>query len=64
MLLYIYPRPPVVPSEKVGLGWVWRVQIPFEEVLGGVGIDNIYIYREREVIERLDPQNGGLGKEW
>ena len=31
------PRPPVVPSEKVGLGWVWRVQIPSEEVLGALG---------------------------
>ena len=26
-----------VPSEKVGLGWVWRVQIPFEEILGSLG---------------------------
>ena len=27
-----------IPSEKVGQGWVWRVQIPSEEVLGGVGL--------------------------
>ena len=34
----MYPRPPVVPSEKVfGVG-ARRVQIPSEEVLGGVGV--------------------------
>ena len=34
---YIYTLGIQVPSEKVGLGWVWRVQIPSKEVLGGVG---------------------------
>ena len=34
-----------LPSEKVGLGWVWRVQIPSEEVLEGVGSDILQVLR-------------------
>ena len=33
LFVLLSPRDAVVPSQKVGLEWVWRVQVPSEKVV-------------------------------
>ena len=53
--------PPAVPNLRRGLGWVWSVQIPSEEVLGGVGkyttakVANIEPFRRRTPADACRP---------
>ena len=45
ILRFSPPRPPSTYLLRRCLGWVWRVQIPSEEVLGGVGSIIVNILR-------------------
>ena len=53
-----------VPSKNL-LGWVWRVQIPSEEVLGGVEcVITWWISKPASLVKRGVRPTGGFGERW